>query len=225
MELPIQPICQGRTNGCGTAALAMALNYLAGNPTPPITQAMLDRGHREMDSFCAPHMLIRAARKHGFQGQLYNRATLAEITAHLDAKHPLLSLHSTNGTLTGLHYVLVAGYQKSETGTDTQLILWDPAPSHGQRKVIGYQEFVKRVWQPFTVFGIPTGLERTLIVLSRIGNLLPPRDVPQDIPKALHVAYQLNRLLNTLSPILASLKKLGGGSNAQGSPPDGAGLQ
>jgi ABC-type bacteriocin/lantibiotic exporter with double-glycine peptidase domain len=217
MELPIQPICQGRTNGCGTASLAMALNYLAGNPTAPITQAMLDRGHREMDSFCAPHMLIRAARKHGFQGQLYNRTTLAEIMAHLDAQHPLLSLHSTNGTLTGLHYVLVAGYQKSETGTDTQLILWDPAPSHGQRKVIDYQQFVKRFWQPFTVFGIPTGLERTMIALSRTSNLPPTRDTPW----SLHVAYQLNRLLNTLSTMLAALQK----TRRRITPPDGLGLQ
>ncbi|HEY9685608.1 MAG TPA: C39 family peptidase [Coleofasciculaceae cyanobacterium] len=225
MELPIQPICQGQTNGCGTAALAMALNCLAGTAAPQITQAMLDRGHREMDSFCAPHMLIRAARKHGFQGQLYNRATLSEIIAHLDAQRPLLSLHSTNGTITGLHYVLVAGYQKSETGADTQLILWDPAPRCNQRKVIGYQEFVKRFWQPFTVFGIPTGLERTMIVLSRIGNLPPIRDVPRNVPRALHAAFQLNRLLNTLSVILAPLKKIGGGSNARGTPPDGTGLQ
>lgn len=192
MELSINPIHQGKTNGCGTAALAMALNCL--KPSQRFTQAMLDTDFRRFNSFSAPQTLIQAAKVHGFHAALYHPVALPDILAHLDAGHPVLALHSVDGTIPGLHYALIAGYERDETAEGTRLILWDPAPASGQRKVILYKDFMTRFWQPVTWMGQPLGLNRIIIAVSRQDDLPPGSPVPWP----LRAAYVVNRAINLL---------------------------
>ncbi len=196
--LPIEPLCQGRSNGCGTASLAMCLNYLDNFNTEAhrFTQALLDEGHRAWNSFCAPHMLLEIARKQGFYGAIYPRTTLTDIRRHLQAKRPVIALYSVDGTLGGLHYSVINGLQLTGNPNNPLLLLQDPAS--GQSKSIAFDEFERRFWPPLHWRGLPSGLQRMTLVFSAADNL-PPSGA---LPWTLLGAYQVNRLINTLARCL-----------------------
>lgn len=193
-ELLITPIHQGQTNGCGTAALAMALNAL-NSQGRQFTQAMLDKDYRRFNSFTSPGILAEAARAAGFFAEVCHRMTLAEIRNHLSAGRLILALHSVNGRVSGLHYVLVSGFWTDPQSGETSLVLWDPAPSTNQRKILPYRDFEQRYWQPVRLMGFQ-GPDRMGIVLSAKDDLPPPS---MSLPLPVRVAHGLNRLLNAVS--------------------------
>ncbi len=175
VEIPVIPLCQGRTNGCGTSALAMAINTL--KPESPVTQALLDKGNRELDGFSAPAMLVRLARQYGLYAQMKNRMTPQEVAEHLQQGHLLLALVQVPWSTPpgGLHYMLLHGAQLPLDDEASAFLLTDPA--YGRTEWFPAHVFLPQ-WAGIKLKGFPTGFHQFAIVLSATNNLEHHRHIP-----------------------------------------------
>jgi hypothetical protein len=198
-ELPITPLYQGQTNGCGTTSLAMALNYLSNEKSQspdqqPYTQAALDVGNRELDSFSAPGMLATLAQKKGFYAGQYNEADYEEVRSHLEKKHPILALTKPFWEDNALHYVVIHGYEEGDRSEESKLVITDPADSihPEQKRLESFQEFCTKQWNNLKLKGLPTQLNRFMLVLSHQNDLPPNRNVPVTVDLANWVNNGIN---------------------------------
>lgn len=201
MKLPLVPIHQGQTNGCGTAALAMALNCLyeqQGNPAR-LDQQALDAGSRVFDSFSAPGLLLALARRLGFRAAWIAQPDAAELRRQLAAGHPMLLFYSVDGTVAGLHYRVIYGDEELSDGSAGWLTC-DPAARRESCQVLPQAWLDARYAQPITLKGWDTGLRAGVMVFSAADDL--PAGAPMH--GWLHGGYLINRLLMVIDRLLPS---------------------
>lgn len=172
------PLDQGNTNGCGTTATAMALNAMRvlEGKAPDFTREMLDEGNREGNLYSSPRMLQRVVRQHGYQAQLLNHSNFDEVKSHIDQGHVMVAIEGDHKSGTDLHYVTITGYIDDPDPTQRKLIYMEPA--NGQRKEVLYDDYAKGDWGHVKFEGIPTGMDRMVMVVSKDRDLGPDRDVP-----------------------------------------------
>jgi ABC-type bacteriocin/lantibiotic exporter with double-glycine peptidase domain len=195
-SLPITPIYQGQTNGCGTACLAMVLNYfhkLDNTSASELTQAELDWECRKRDSFTSPQLLRQAAHQRGIHARFYNHATWDEIQAHLDNNRPLIALHQVGQTLADFHYVVIHGYEIADDASTPVLFMVDPAirPEH-QPVRTSYSEFCRNHWNNLRLRGIPIGLNCACLAFSSHDDLSQESPWPWSLKLANVAAKVLN---------------------------------
>lgn len=193
-KLNITPLWQGRTNGCGTTTMAMALNYVKNTDT--FTREQLDTGHRENNSFTAPGMMLTAARNHGAFAEMYNNTTFDEMATHINKKHPVIGFISLdpNGSPGYWHYVLINGYRNNPDPTKRTISYVDPA--HGKAFTKNFNEFAQKWWADIPFFKNKTGFNQLSIVVSNQDDLPPSRDVPV----ANLLLTRLNQFINGFGP-------------------------
>jgi ABC-type bacteriocin/lantibiotic exporter with double-glycine peptidase domain len=160
-ELAIQPIYQGRTNGCGTACLAMVLNYYTDAGGEPLTQSLLDTTHRPFNMFTAPAVLVELAEQYGLEAHVYQSMTCEALKTFLDEGQPVLVLVKVDPSLSGFHYLLLIGYE-GET-----IVFLDPARSKQPRRHMPFDEFAEKYWTNLRVHGCPVGIDRFALVFAQ----------------------------------------------------------
>lgn len=156
---------QGRTNGCGTTSLAVALSFLSGKPGA-FKQAQIDRAIRRGDMYTSPHNLVDFAKGQGFRSTVINNGSLAQIKDYVAKGVPVQVLYEPgekDDLL--LHYVNVVGYDEK---TDEFLIA-DPndGPNdqcrlEGLRR-ISADEFADR-WADLKAKNLSTGMNNVMLV-------------------------------------------------------------
>jgi hypothetical protein len=210
-KIPVKSLSQGETNGCGTTCLAMALNSLAAmahnNPNyHPFKREALDAGHRELNGFSPPDMLIRVARINGAYAEIYNHSSFDEINDHVNVKkHPVIALLDPNrdDLFGGFHYVYINDCKDNPDPALRTITYTDPAS--GSTRTMPYATFRERFTKDLNMIGIPTHCNNMIIALSSEDDLPPSRDVP-----ALNkLATGLNHWMNNFSHVDKALHGFG----------------
>jgi hypothetical protein len=192
-ERPTLPLYQGRSNGCGTTALAMALNSLQGDaPDSLFSQAQLDRGYREPDMFSAPGLLLKIAENYGVYGQLESEITLIAIHNHLHQGHALLWLFSGTGKVQDSHYIVLSGWKEQpETGA-ISIGFWDPAIRQVEPQWLDASDFQDIACSAWTLWGLSIPVRPILLIFSKQKF---PGELLSRVSPLFTMAYWLNRLI------------------------------
>lgn len=167
--LGVKPILQ-QGNGCGTAALAMALSYLLGRP---VTQKEVDAQIRLSDVFTSPSNMRDFAKKNGISARLVNNLTDAEVIQDLNQNRPIVfltDLTPNNKTdVAMMHWRVIDGYQWSNG--QLMLHIADPWDSTYWKS---WNE-LQPEWGHIHAIGLQTGYNRFGIELANQGVLGPDR--------------------------------------------------
>ncbi len=118
---PYRHYYQGRTNGCGPAALSIALSRLGSPaPTPEQTSRLLSPQRVPLILATPPWALHWLARKLGYSCRVNWRGSLDHLTGALEAGHSIIvlirPLDFTRSPSWALHYRSVAGIETDESG-------------------------------------------------------------------------------------------------------------
>jgi Peptidase_C39 like family len=156
-QLPVVAQHQGRTNACGTTALASVLSYW-GQPT---THEQIDAGIRHFDLFSAPDALVGYARAHGLRAELKNGATLEDLAHMVDQGCPPMVVVDPDGSANAnLHYLTVKGYSRDESGKISSVVVADSGDGADHR--LSAREFTEK-WSNAKLGGVGTGLTNVMI--------------------------------------------------------------
>lgn len=169
MRLIVKPQSQGASNGCGTTALSMAMEYWRPGAREN-ERRRIDAAVRPFDWFTAPGDLIRYARQNGFQASLLADAQFNDLFGLLDRSIPVIVVVNSGQSL---HYMLAVGYDTDPL----QLHFADPAS--GGILTLEPSDF-DAMWQDLTLLGLPTCVNRLLIAIApprklKLAELLPIR--------------------------------------------------
>jgi hypothetical protein len=119
---------QGSSNACGTTSLATVMSYLG----VPETREAIDAVIRRMNIFSSPEDLMAFARDHGLQAQGYNHEAWPDIEGDIGIGAPCILLinadysYPDGSSISGLHYVVVAGHGTDPTNGQRYAVLHDP---------------------------------------------------------------------------------------------------
>lgn len=169
MRLIVKPQSQGASNGCGTTALSMAMEFWRPGAMEN-ERSQIDAAVRPFDLFTAPGEMLRYARQHGFQAFLLPDAQFNDLFGLLDRSVPVIVLVNAGRSL---HYMLAVGYDTDPL----QLHVADPAT--GGVTTLEPSAF-DAMWRDLTLRGLPTCLSRVLVAIAppnklKLSELLPIR--------------------------------------------------
>ena len=119
---PYRHYYQGRTNGCGPAALSIALSRLGSpSPTPEQTSRLLSPQRVPLILATPPWALHWLAGKLGYRCRVNWRGSLDHLIRALEAGHSIIvlirPLDFTRSPSWALHYRSVAGIETDGSGT------------------------------------------------------------------------------------------------------------
>ena len=132
---------QGRTNGCGPAALSIALSRLdRGSPSPEQMSRLLSPQRVPYILATPPWALELIARKLGFRCNATWRGSLEDVTRALEAGRSIIvlvrPLDFTRSPPWALHYRSVAGVETDRSGV-SWVWLACSALGHGEKRIGG----------------------------------------------------------------------------------------
>lgn len=171
---------QGSTNACGPVALWLALGQF-GRATQDWHQ--LDDELRPWSLGTSPGTLIDGARARGLQAQLYNHGTFLDLERETEAGRAVLVMTDVGGydrpngemqpgdrSDLESHWMRVTRAWEDSTGAR-----WvEYENPWGSREVLPFEQF-DRLWCDQRLGGVPTGYDRTYILLDRPkARPLPP---------------------------------------------------
>lgn len=160
---------QGRTNACGTTALAIALHKL-GKDVPV---AEIDKSIRNFNLFTSSEGIKRYAQGAGFQAERYDKGSFEQLQRDLGAGREVIVLTDVggrdskgylqrgSGDDTGLHYMHV-----TEVGTDQNGQQYVTFNNWGHQETLPYSEFEK-LWTDLHFKGVDTGYERHYLLVDK----------------------------------------------------------
>ena len=160
---------QGRTNACGTTALAIALHKL-GKDVPV---AEIDKSIRNFNLFTSSEGIKRYAQGAGFQAERYDKGSFEQLQRDLGAGREVIVLTDVggrdskgylqpgSGDDTGLHYMHV-----TEVGTDQNGQQYVTFNNWGHQETLPYTEFEK-LWTDLHFKGLDTGYERHYLLVDK----------------------------------------------------------
>src|SRR5262249_36953076 len=134
------PYVHQEKNGCGSAALAMVLQYWAQKGTA-IAQERTDEGKIQRALYSPPDRGIRASameqflRESGFSPYVF-KGEWSDLESHLEKGRPLIASVQPGGK-SSLHYVVVVGIDREKEG----VLLNDP--ERGKLFRVELREFEK----------------------------------------------------------------------------------
>ncbi|GIW22431.1 MAG: hypothetical protein KatS3mg068_1438 [Candidatus Sericytochromatia bacterium] len=190
---------QGNTNSCGTTSLASVLKYHGVNVKD---HWEIDKSIRstKFDFFTTPGDIVSYAKSKGMKAGMKNNSSIEDITNYIDKGLPVMALidPGSNKYDTGLHWIVINGYERDEKGNVNKLKISDPSGGYSYNQDIDY---FKKEWEQINVgtdslplinkpMTISSGYKNLIVVISPKsgtvktpdGNILPASSikVPND---------------------------------------------
>lgn len=160
---------QGRSNACGTTALAIALHRLGKD----IPRTKIDRAIRNFNLFTSMGGILDYARGQGFQAQQYNNGSFEQLQSDLAAGRQVIVLGDVGSRdaqqfLTrgkdsdfALHYMVVTDVGVDQNG-QKYVTLWN----WGNEETMPYDRFEK-IWSNIEVANANTGWNRSYVLVDK----------------------------------------------------------
>jgi X-X-X-Leu-X-X-Gly heptad repeat protein len=197
---------QGRTNACGTTALAIALHSL-GKDVPV---AEIDKSIRNFNLFTSSEGIQRYAQGAGFQAERYEEGNFEQLQRDLAAGREVIVLTDVGGRDakgylqrgpeddTGLHYMHV-----TEVGTDQNGQQYVTFNNWGHQETLPYADFEK-LWTDLHFMGAGTGYDRHYLLVDKAdAEALPASNLDGDS----RIADDLSDGVSQLATGAADLKR------------------
>lgn len=177
---------QGSSNACGPLALWLALGQF-GRATQDWHQ--LDEELRPWALGTSPGTLLDGARARRLQAQLYNHGTFFDLERETEAGRAVLVMTDVGG------YDRPNGTMQAGDARDFEnhwmrvTRAWEDSLSHrwveyenpwGTREVLRYEQF-ELLWRDQRVLGLPTGYDRTYLLIDRATAKPLPTGTANDV--------------------------------------------
>ena len=168
---------QGRTNACGTTALAVAFHHLGTN----IPRQTIDRQVRNFNLYTSSGGIIDYARQKGFQANRYENGSYEQLKSDLAAGRQVIVLtdvgdYDQNGLLTRgdesdttLHYMNVTNVGEDQNG-QRYVTYW----TWGTEQTVPYERF-EQMWSDLKLKGMDSDWNRSYLLIDK-GTAEPLRD-------------------------------------------------
>lgn len=214
-------VAQGETNACGPLALWLALGQF-GRATQDWRQ--LDAELRPWGLGTSPGVLVDGARARGLQAQVYNHGTFFDLERETQAGRAVLVMTDVGG------YDRPNGDMLPGSGADLEshwmrvTRAWEDSLGRrwveyenpwGTREVLRFEQF-DRLWRDQHLGGLPTGYDRTYLLIDRAKAKPLPTTTADDVQALMAVsdgAQTVARGLDALASgdALTGLGRLAGG--------------
>lgn len=160
---------QGRSNACGTTALAIALHRLGKD----IARTKIDRSIRNFDLFTSMGGITSYARSQGFQAEQYNNGSFEQLQRDIGAGRQVIVLADvgsrdaqqflTRGSDDDfqLHYMAVTDVGVDQNG-QKYVTLWN----WGNEETMPYEKF-EQIWSNLEVKNQSTGWNRSYVLVDK----------------------------------------------------------
>jgi predicted double-glycine peptidase len=140
---------QGDTNSCGTTSLASILKY---HGVRVKDHWEIDKSIRStrFDFFTAPGDIVSYAKDKGMRAGMKNNSKIDDIVNYINKGLPVMTLidPGANKYDTGLHWVVVNGYEKDSEGNVNKLVVSDPSAGYSYNQDI---EDFKKEWSKINI--------------------------------------------------------------------------
>lgn len=214
-------VAQGPTNACGPVALWLALGQF-GRATQ--TWEQLDAELRPWGLGTSPGILLEGARARGLQAQLYNHGTFFDLERETQAGRAVLVMTDVGGYDTPNGDMQPGSRGDFESHWMRVTRAWEDSTHRrwveyenpwGTREVLRYEQF-EALWSDQRLGGIPTGYDRSYILIDRAKAKPLPTTTADDVQAVLAVsdgAQTVARGVDALlqGQVLSGLGRLGGG--------------
>lgn len=167
----MKPIKQNH-NACGTASLAMVINFLT---EENITWQEIDKDIRRGSYICAcPPDLVNYARKKGLQARQYNHGTLDDIKKFTGMGLPMIAfLDPTPDNPWNLawHWVAIVGAEEADG--QEKIINNNPSYDEPQNPRRDNRDIFEEKWANLKALGIKFGYDKYFIGVGTEKDTLP----------------------------------------------------
>lgn len=160
---------QGNSNACGTTCLAIVLHRLG----IEVPRTEIDKSIRNYNLFTPPTALVDYARGQGLRADVYNHGSFEQLQSDLAEGRQIMVMTDVGGYDQNLdlspgskkdfqtHWLVVTGaYEKNGQKFVTYDNPW------GTKETLPFEKF-DALWKDVHVLGVPTGYDRSYVLIDR----------------------------------------------------------